>query len=452
MIQRYLHHLKLWWWLVAAGALIAGVVSYGIASSSSPSYAATTTILVTVSTSSGSVVLDDILVAERLANTYTQLIKTRPVLEDAVTALGGPETVSDLDSQVTAISIPDSQLIRVTASADDSDRAALIANTVAEVFVQRIDQPPPAQPVGATPTPVPEEGTTPEASRGSLEIVEPAEAPSASGTSKMAQTVAGMLAGASLMLIVIAGRAYFDEAIWRPDDVRAAGIRLPCLGTIGLGEIGGRTMLTDGKGIPMLSQQCRTVAATVFSAMAHARSAEDAAMSVAVVSTNKGEGRTSLVAQLGVAAALEERETVLVDFDLTNPQLHLEFNATNKFGITDVLWSAAKKPRPITDALVSIMDKLRIVPAGKTSASTMSFNGAEIAVALEPLKATNPSLLLFDTSPMAKGGDAVLLGEILDAAIIVVEARKTTTESLAALDGQMEALGLTVLGYVLNKA
>jgi capsular polysaccharide biosynthesis protein/Mrp family chromosome partitioning ATPase len=451
VIQRYLHHLRLWWWLVAAAALIAGIVSYGIASSSSPSYTATTTILVTVSTSTGSVVLDDILVAERLANTYTQLIKTRPVLEGAAAALGGPETASDLESQVTATSIPDSQLIRVTASADDSERAALIANTVAEVFVQRINQTQ-VQPEGATPTPAPEGGAAPEASGGSLEIVEQAEAPSAGGTSKMVQTVAGMLAGASLMLIVIAGRAYFDEAIWRPDDVRAAGIHLPCLGTIDLGEIGGRTMLTDGKGIPMLSQQCRTVAATVFSALAHARPGENGTMSVAVVSSNRGEGRTSLVAQLGVAAALEERETVLVDFDLPNPQLHSEFKVPNRFGVTDVLWSAAKKPKPITDALVGVMDGLRVVPAGQTSASTMSFNGAEIAAALEPLRATNPSLMFFDTSPMTEGGDAVLLGEILDAAIIVVEARKTTTETLAALGSQMEALGLTVLGYILNKA
>jgi Mrp family chromosome partitioning ATPase len=194
------------------------------------------------------------------------------------------------------------------------------------------------------------------------------------------------------------------------------------------------------------------MAATVFSALAHTRDDDGRTQSVAVVSSAPGAGRTSLVARLGVAAALEGRDTMLIDFDLLNPELHNEFRIANGFGITYVLWSAATKPRPISEASIEVMDHLRVIPCGQhVSMSTMRFNGADIAAAVNPLKGNGTDLLFFDTSPMSQGGDAVLLGEILDAAIIVVEARKTTTDTLSSLTSQMEALGLSVLGYILNK-
>ena len=148
---------------------------------------------------------------------------------------------------------------------------------------------------------------------------------------------------------------------------------------------------------------------------------------------------------------MEARDTTLIDFDLLNPELHKEFRIANGFGVTDVLWSAAKKPRPITEASIEVMDHLRVIPCGHMSVSTMLFNSAEIAGAVNPLKGKGSDLLFFDTSPMSEGSDAVLLGEILDAAIVVVEARKTTADTLSSLTGQMEALGLSVLGYILNK-
>ena len=57
----------------------------------------------------------------------------------------------------------------------------------------------------------------------------------------------------------------------------------------------------------------------------------------------------------------------------------------------------------------------------------------------------------FDTPPLSEGTEAVVLGQVLDAAIVVVEARKTTVEEVINVSEQMQALGLDVLGYVLNK-
>jgi capsular exopolysaccharide synthesis family protein len=265
------------------------------------------------------------------------------------------------------------------------------------------------------------------------------------------RTVAGAFAGASLVLILLAGRAYFDSSVWSPDDVRTAGLQLPCLGVVPNGAIGGSTLLTSGRAIPALTEPCRTMATTAFSALSRLEYADDGTLAIAVVSAVRGEGRTSLTARLGVAAAMEGKRVTLIDFDLRRPQLHEQFKVPNNFGITDVMWSG-NSPRALIESSTAVLDHLRVIPCGQDpSVPSRRLSAVEVSRAVDQLKSNGTDMLLFDTPPLSDGTEAVVLGPVLDAAIIVVEARKTTVESISSVTGQMEALGLSVLGYVLNK-
>jgi Mrp family chromosome partitioning ATPase/capsular polysaccharide biosynthesis protein len=451
-VDRYIYHLQRWWVLVAFAALIAGLLSFAVASTASTSYEATTKLLVTVSTEPGGLVLDDLLVGERLTTTYTALITTRPVLEDAAEQLGGPETAGDLEGQVSAEAVVEAQLVEVTATADTPERAEQIADTVAAVFIGRLAEaqaPPVASP--GVPTPVPGE-TTEQTAQSSVAVVESASASSASGSTSVAlRTIAGALAGASLILILLAGRAYFDSSVWSPEDVRGAGLQLPCLGVLTKGSIGGSTLLTSGRAIPTLTEPCRTMATTAFSALSRLEYEDNGTQAVALVSAVRGEGRTSLVARLGVAAAMEGKQVTLIDFDLRRPQLHEQFKIPNNFGITDAMWSGGS-PRALIESSTAVLDRLRVIPCGQDpSVPARRLSAVEVSRSVDQLKSNGTDFLFFDTPPLADGTEAVVLGPVLDAAIIVVEARKTTVESISEVSGQMEALGLSVLGYVLNK-
>ena len=432
-LERYLHHLGRWWWLVVVTTLAAGVVSYWIASSSPGDYRATTTLLVSLNRAPGTIVLDDVLLSERLTSTYEQLIVTRPVLDEVADRLGGPETADDL--KVEASAVIDTQLIRVSAESDDSNRAALIANTVAEVFIEQNNR----SSTGARP--------------GTVSVVEQGEPPdSREGSSLPIRTVAGLLAGASLALVVIAGRAYFDNSIWNPEDIKSTGSELPCLGVLPAGSLDGISPLAIGKQVPKLTEPFQALTATVLSALARRKGSDTACQVVAVVSPRHGEGRTSIVARLGVGIALEGHRVSLMDFDLRDPSLHQDFGLPNISGVADAIVSSRHSAQNRSHETMLVRDGLRVMAAGQiTHAPRPALLAHEARMVLDWVKAEEPDFILVDTPPLGDGTEAIVLGQVVDTAIIVAEARHTPAELVTSVAAQLDAMGLEVLGIVINK-
>jgi len=201
--------------------------------------------------------------------------------------------------------------------------------------------------------------------------------------------------------------------------------------------------------MPALTEASRTVATTALSRLKHLSEGSHA---VGIVSAVRGEGRTSIAARLGVAAALEGLSVTIVDFDLRNPQMHEQFRVPLSPGITEAMWSAGERTPALADTATAVLDHLKVVPAGQDpSLPARRLSTAEVSRTVDQLRTNGTQVMFFDTPPLSDGTEAVVLGQVLDSAIVVVEARKTTVEEVITVSGQMEALGLDVLGYVLNK-
>src|SRR5437764_14898172 len=100
--QQVVSFARRWWWLCVAAALIATTASYLVSSQLPRVYEARATLLLTPGqTASGAADYNLVLAAERLATTYAQLLKTRPVLEAAIPA-GNLDLTSD---QVSAMGV-----------------------------------------------------------------------------------------------------------------------------------------------------------------------------------------------------------------------------------------------------------------------------------------------------------------------------------------------------------
>src|SRR5690606_12423920 len=72
-----------------------------------------------------------IIVSERMAGSYQQLITTQPIRERVAEALG----TEGVPAGYSASAVDGSQLIRVTATGTDPEAVALVANTVVTEFV-----------------------------------------------------------------------------------------------------------------------------------------------------------------------------------------------------------------------------------------------------------------------------------------------------------------------------
>src|SRR5436305_7659274 len=86
--------------------------------------------------------------------------------------------------------------------------------------------------------------------------------------------------------------------------------------------------------------------------------------SVVVTSPAKGDGRTTVVANLGIVLARAGRTVVVVDCDLRNPQLHNAYGLPNEAGFTSVLPGEAPLSRAVQD--VPDEPRLQVLPAGPT--------------------------------------------------------------------------------------
>lgn len=117
------------------------VVSLGITYTSffkTPLYLGDATLLLVKNTSGSeqntSVTQNDILLNQKLVATYSEIIKSRKVLNQVIDELKLDYSFEDLYGMVRVSSVSDTEIIKISVSDENSKRAVRIANTIASVF------------------------------------------------------------------------------------------------------------------------------------------------------------------------------------------------------------------------------------------------------------------------------------------------------------------------------
>lgn len=129
-----------WWWLLLLGPLIAGAVAYTWSVLQTTEYRAEAMLLVNAVGEPGTLGTDAPRGGQDLARTYQELVITWPVVEPVIQELGLRVDVDELRGRLEAEAIPGTQLLRVTASDPQPQRAADLANAVASSFVTYIGE------------------------------------------------------------------------------------------------------------------------------------------------------------------------------------------------------------------------------------------------------------------------------------------------------------------------
>lgn len=129
--------LRRWTWLIVACALLAGGAAYYVTTHMALEYQATTTLLVEPANSASGSFYNSLLAGERLALTYSQMLKSQSVIEKVIHKLGLPINPDSLAAKVEATPVRDTQLIQLSVVYDSPGQAAEIANTIAEVFTEQ---------------------------------------------------------------------------------------------------------------------------------------------------------------------------------------------------------------------------------------------------------------------------------------------------------------------------
>jgi capsular polysaccharide biosynthesis protein len=86
---------------------------------------------------SGSIEYADYMYAERLMNTYLEILRSRPVLEETIQRLGLGVESKVLSTQLKAEVVPETELIRITVEDGNPRRARDIANTLGALLLEQ---------------------------------------------------------------------------------------------------------------------------------------------------------------------------------------------------------------------------------------------------------------------------------------------------------------------------
>lgn len=169
---------------------------------------------------------------------------------------------------------------------------------------------------------------------------------------------------------------------------------------------------------------------------------------ILVTSAGPGEGKTTTAVNLAVALAQVDRSVVLISADLRHPRLHPYFGVGNEWGLGQVLTGEVQ----LTDALVdTTIPRLQVLPSGPVSTLKEPVELLQSGRMAEVIRRCRQAdFVILDSPPIEPVADALVLAGLVEGVLFVADARLGTRAAVAGARHQLEQVGGTILGGVLN--
>lgn len=166
-----------------------------------------------------------------------------------------------------------------------------------------------------------------------------------------------------------------------------------------------------------------------------------------------GEGKSTVISNLGIAVAEVGKSVLLIDADLRRPRLHDIFGMKNERGLSTILRenTSLNGDKSLGGLIQNTeIPGLFVLPSGaKISTATNLLYGPHTAKLLHYVR-NQFDIVLIDTPPMLQMPDARVLGHMADRVILVVRAGQTTRDALVAARQRFNKDGTRILGTILN--
>jgi polysaccharide biosynthesis transport protein len=171
-----------------------------------------------------------------------------------------------------------------------------------------------------------------------------------------------------------------------------------------------------------------------------------------VTSAGPGEGKSTVVSNLGIAIAEVNQKTLLIDADLRKPRQHDIFNLKNDKGLSELLRSKDTVSSLLEAGIIQETDvpDLYVLTSGTAnSAATSLLYSNRMPELIQKLRTEFESIII-DTPPMLQIPDARVLGRMVDRVVLVMRAGKTTRAAAIAARQRFSEDGTKMLGTILN--
>jgi polysaccharide biosynthesis transport protein len=167
---------------------------------------------------------------------------------------------------------------------------------------------------------------------------------------------------------------------------------------------------------------------------------------IVVSSAIRGEGKTTVAANLAIAAAQAGQRVLLIDADMHEPQQHKFWQVNNSVGLSDVLQHSAQ----FAESVIEVAPDLELLPAGTLHPNPVSLFSSPAMVELIVQWFTLYDLVILDSSALTQVADTTLLAKMADGLLLVVHPQVAEVADLKYAQDLLTRSQQRVLGMVLN--
>lgn len=430
-IKDFFNYLKKYI-LIICGVVVIFVIGVFIYDKSikKPLYTTYTTIILTKSNeaqTSTTITQNDILLNQKLVETYTKIIKSKLVLDQVISETGITYTAEELGQNVAVEAYENTEMLKISVTDSDPELSASIANSIAQVFsgeVAKIYQ------------------------MNNISVIDIAQVPEEVSNNTLTRDFfialfISIFGSIGVIFIIY----YFDDSIKLTDDLEEE-IGMPVIAKVFKSDIGSKNrgkveLLVQKYPKSVVSESIKTLRTNLqFS------SVDSELKTILVTSSIPGEGKSFISANLAISFTQTDKKVLIVDCDMRKGRQHRIFKLSNTKGLSNLLIDDMTNYKDYINK--TSIKNLYVITRGTVPPNPSELLNSNKNSELIKILKSKFDIIIFDGVPCNGLPDSIIMSKLVDKVLIVSSESVTPRSVLESTKKQLKNVEAPVAGDVLN--
>jgi succinoglycan biosynthesis transport protein ExoP len=430
-IKDFFNYLKKYILIICGVVVIfvIGVFTYD-KSIKKPLYTTYTTIILTKSNeaqTSTTITQNDILLNQKLVETYTKIIKSKLVLDQVISETGITYTAEELGQNVAVEAYENTEMLKISVTDSDPELSASIANSIAQVFsgeVAKIYQ------------------------MNNISVIDIAQVPEEVSNNTLTRDFfialfISIFGSIGVIFIIY----YFDDSIKLTDDLEEE-IGMPVIAKVFKSDIGSKNrgkveLLVQKYPKSVVSESIKTLRTNLqFS------SVDSELKTILVTSSIPGEGKSFISANLAISFTQTDKKVLIVDCDMRKGRQHRIFKLSNTKGLSNLLIDDMTNYKDYINK--TSIKNLYVITRGTVPPNPSELLNSNKNSELIKILKSKFDIIIFDGVPCNGLPDSIIMSKLVDKVLIVSSESVTPRSVLESTKKQLKNVEAPVAGDVLN--
>lgn len=389
-----------------------------------PIYSTYTTIILVRdnnNSSTSSDISQDITLNQKLVSTYSEIVKSRLVLDQVINSLDLPYSYNELASKISVSAVEDTEILKIIVKDENAREAVIISNEITSVFSNEVSKIYKLDNVSV------------------IDMAKLNETPVNIHTAR--DTVIACVLGIILTSAIIFVIYYFDDTL-RDVDTLEEELKLPILSKV-CKSPDFSTLIVNDKPNSLTSESIRNLRANLqFSSVDHK------VKTILVTSSIPGDGKSFISANLAISFAQTGKKVLIIDCDLRKGVLHKSFGVNGRYGLSNLLIEDVENYDNYL--FKTSIKNLSIIPRGTYPPNPSELLSSKKNSELLTLLKKKFDVIILDSAPVTGLSDSLILSSIVDQVVLVSSINHTPKTVLLNAKKTLEGVGAKLAGAVAN--